>query len=411
MLVAAALALAAAAYADEAVAAPWCGTTTTENRPPAITGRSIRVVYAYPADAPDRSAERASQISADVDGIAGWWRGQDPDREPRFDRFGFACGLQVDLFVLRLSQDSATLRVDRFNRIADAVIAASGRSGYEKQLVYYDGPVDDANVCGQGGGSAEGQGVAIVYLAACSSVPTSVVAAHELLHALGALPTSGPPNSCPNDKGHVCDSKSDLLSPSTSGTPLDGMVLDVGRNDYYAHSGSWLDLQDSRWLWLVTRQVALTMSIAGKGTVESDVPGVDCASGCVTQWDAGSSITLEPLPGEGQRFVRWSGACSGTGDCNVTLSSAQAVTALFAPEAFRLVISLSGKGSVVGAGAACRVARCNRTATSYTPLRLRASSQPGWRFAGWSGGCRGVSPTCTLPMAKAAAVRARFVKR
>jgi hypothetical protein len=407
----AALALGAGTHADEALAASWCGTTTTENRPPAITGRSIRVIYAYPSDAPDRSAERAAQISTDVETVAGWWRGQDPDREPRFDRFGFACGLQADLLVLRLSQDSATLRVDRFDRIADAVVAATGRSAYEKDLVYFDGPVDNADICGQGGGTADGEGVAIVYLAACADVPSSAVAAHELLHALGAVPTSGPPNGCTGDRAHVCDSPADVMYPSTTGTPLDALTLDVGRNDYYGHTGSWLDLQDSRWLWLATRQVSLTMSINGKGSVESDVPGVDCGSGCVTQWDEGSSVVLDALAGEGQRFVRWSGACSGSGRCEVTLSSAQAVTALFAPERFGLVITLSGKGSVLGAGAACRVARCPRTAASYTPLRLRASSQPGWRFAGWTGACRGAASTCTLPMAKATAVRARFVKR
>jgi Divergent InlB B-repeat domain len=411
VLAVAAVAATAAVHADEALAAPWCGTPTTEDRPPAITGRSIRVVYAYPSDAPDRSAERAGLISSDVDEVAAWWRGQDAEREPRFDRVGFACGLQVDLIVVKLPNNAGSLLGDRFDLVADAVLAATGPSQYEKHLVYFDGPVDNPEICGQGGGTADGAGVAIVYLAACTGIPTATVVAHELIHALGAMADSGPPHACPDTRAHPCDSASDILYPEASEAALGALVLDVGRDDYYGHSGAWLDTQDSRWLWLVTRQVSLTTSIAGKGSVESDIPGLDCAAGCVTQWDTGSSISLEALAGEGQRFVRWSGACSGSGICEVTLATAQTVTALFAPERFGLVISLAGKGSVAGAGAACRVPRCQRSVTSYTPLHLRAKPTAGWRFAGWGGACKGVGVTCTIPMTKATAVRARFVKR
>ena len=357
----AALAVAAAVSAADALAAPWCGTTTTQDRPATVTGRSIRVVYAYPSDAPDRSAERAGQISADVDEVAAWWRGQDPDREPRFDKAAFSCGSQADLFVVRLPQDSASLRGNPFDRIAEAILAATGRSQYEKQLVYFDGPVDEVRICGIAFGSADGGGVAVVMLAACPSIPTAATAAHELLHALGALPQSGPPHACPDTRGHPCDSTSDILYPDASATSLGSLMLDVGRDDYYGHSGSWPDMQDSRWLRLVTHQVQLTTAVVGKGSVESDVPGIDCAASCVSEWDTGSAVSLEALAGQGQRFVRWSGACSGAGLCAVTLATAQSVTALFAPERFGLVISVTGGGTVAGAGGACRVARCQRS--------------------------------------------------
>lgn len=408
------MAVAAAVRVDVAQAvsaAPWCGTTTTQNRPAAVTGRSVRVVYAYPSDTPDRSTELAPRISADADEVAAWWRGQDPEREPRFDRVGFACGLQVDLHVVRLAQDSATLRADPFDRIVDAVLPATTGAVYEKYLVYFDGPVDKLDTCGQGGGVPDGDGLAIVYLAACAGVPSAMIAAHELLHAFGALPDTGPPNVCPGEAAHPCDSIGDVLYPEASGAPLSSYVLDVGRNDYYGHSGSWLDTQDSRWLTLVTRQISLATTIAGRGSVESDIPGIDCSVSCVTQWDAGAVVSLEALAAEGQRFVRWSGGCSGAGVCDLTLAASQSVTALFAPERFGLVIMLTGQGSVSGAGAACRVARCARNVASYAPVRLRARSRTGWRFAGWSGGCRGAAATCTVPMTKTTSVRARFVKR
>ena len=401
-----------AAGVGAARAATWCGTTTTQNRPPALTGRSVRIVYAYPSDGADQSAQVAARVSADVDEIDAWWRGQDPLREPRFDRVAFACGLQADILTVRLSDSTETLRSEavRGDRIAAGVGVAAGRSLYDKLLVYYDGPVDDAARCGEGGGSVDGDGVAMVYLGACTDIPTAVVGAHELVHAFGALADNGPPNACPATRGHPCDSTQDVLYPYASTTPLESLVLDVGHDDYYGHSGSWPDVQDSLWLRLVTQQVRLSLAVAGKGSVESDVPGIDCASSCATNWDAGSAVSLEPIPSGGQRFVRWAGGCTGTGPCALKLDGSRSVTALFAPERFGLVVSVGGKGRISGAGAPCVVPRCVRSAASYTPLRLRAAPAAGWRLAGWSGACSGRMATCTVPMTKATVVRVRFVR-
>jgi hypothetical protein len=161
----------------------------------------------------------------------------------------------------------------------------------------------------------------------------------------------------------------------------------------------------------VEQQLTLALAITGKGSVESDIPGVDCAASCETEWDAGSAVSLEALPAEGQRFVRWSGSCTGSARCAVSLRAAASVGALFAPARFGLVLSVSGRGSVFGAGTPCRVTRCLRAATSYTALRLRAIPAAGWRLTGWSGACAGRTSTCTVPMTKATAVRARFVRR
>jgi hypothetical protein len=402
----------AAQAANAARSATWCGTTTTQDRPPALTGRSIRVIYAYPSDGGDRSARLAPQLSADVDAIDAWWLAQDPAREPRFDRVAFACGPQADILTLRLSDTAATLQSSavRGDRIEAQATATTGRSPYEKLLVYYDGPVDDADLCGEGAGTPGGEGVAMVYLGACTDIPSANIAAHELLHSFGALP-AGAPHACPETPGHPCDSETDVLYPfAVPGTTLASLVLDVGRDDYYGHAGGWPDLQDSPWLRLVSQQIRLTLAIAGHGSVESDVPGVDCTASCGTDWDAGSVVALEPLAGNGQRFVRWSGACTGTGRCEVKLDAVRSVAALFAPDRFGLVVAVAGKGKVAGAGAPCAASRCVRTARSYTPLRLRATPAKGWRLAGWSGACTGRAATCTVPMTKAAAVRARFVR-
>jgi hypothetical protein len=409
----AALALTVGTGAAEArSSAPWCGTITAQDRPPALTGRSIRVIYAYPSDGGDRSGQLAPQLSADVDAIDAWWRAQDPSREPRFDRVAFPCGLQADILSLRLSDTAAVLQSSavRGDRVESQARAATGGSPYEKLLVYYDGPVDDADLCGEGAGTPGGEGIAMVYLGACTDIPTANIAAHELLHSFGALP-DGAPHACPDTRGHPCDSQVDILYPfATPGTTLASLVLDVGNDDYYAHAGGWTDLQDSPWLRLVSQQIRLTLAIAGRGSIESDVPGVDCTASCGTDWDAGSVVSLEPLPAGGQRFVRWSGACTGSARCEVKLDAARSVAALFAPERYGLVVSVAGSGKVTGAGAPCSVSRCVRTARSYTPLRLQATPARGWRLAAWTGGCTGRAATCTVPMTKATGVRARFVR-
>ncbi len=412
VVVAAAVAL-AAVLADGAGAAPWCGTTTTEDRPATVTGHSIRVVYAIPSDGADRSAERAPQISADVDEIAGWWRTQDFEREPRFDRVTFACGPQADILVFRLAEGAAALQADetRFEKITDALVRDPRQPGFDKHLVYYDGPTGPESPCGEGGGTADGAGIAIVYLAMCAAVPTEVVATHELLHAFGALPAGGPPNACPDSSGHPCDSPGDILYPYAPAARLAALALDVGRNDYYAHPGTWLDVQDSRWLRLATRQIRLALTITGGGSVEGDLPGVECSASCTTEWDQGSELVLDALPAEGQRFVRWSGACTGADSCSLTLGAERAVTALFAPERFPLTLSVVGRGSVTGTNVRCTVLRCARSASSYTTLRLVATAGTGWRFAGWSGACVRRVGACTVPMTKATSVRARFVRR
>ena len=134
-----------------------------------------------------------------------------------------------------------------FGAITNSLAATGSR--FKDYLVYYDGPSVQTDVCGVGGTRAfdEGPGVAVVLLQGCPDVPSDTIATHELLHALGALPP-GDPHPCPGDSGHPCDSPTDVLYPFASGGPLSSLVLDFNHDDYYGHSGSWPDIQDSLWL-------------------------------------------------------------------------------------------------------------------------------------------------------------------
>ena len=80
----------------------------------------------------------------------------DPGRD---DYYGHA-GAWTD------SQDSPWLvRLDgRFPSISQSLQQAGLTSSFTKYLVYYDGPSEEDNVCGQGGSAnpASGQGLAVV---------------------------------------------------------------------------------------------------------------------------------------------------------------------------------------------------------------------------------------------------------
>ena len=69
----------------------------------------------------------------------------------------------------------------------------------------------------------------------------------------------------------------------------------------------------------------------GSGSVGSSPAGIDCGSDCSEAYAVGSVVTLQASPASGSAFAGWSGACSGTGACNVTLSAAQSVVASFEP--------------------------------------------------------------------------------
>ena len=172
-------------------ASTWCGTPTTQDQAPnAVAGNAIHWLYVVPLDGGDRISTEASAMQTDAELIDSWWRGQDPTRAPRNDLTPLTCGMQLDLSDVRLTASGSQLDDDvRFDRIVAGIEAAGFRSPFVKYIVYFDGPVSDTNLCGQGGSDPAGFGVAVVYVRSCSGIAPSLVAAHELLHTLGAVPT------------------------------------------------------------------------------------------------------------------------------------------------------------------------------------------------------------------------------
>ena len=412
-------------------ATAWCGDgEAVANRPNTDLSSPdlVHVVYAIPADGTDRFSTFAPLIAADLGALDAWWRGQDPTRTPRFDYAAFPCAThagQLDLSVARLPRPASSyMAIDRGIAIANDLAALGPPS--VKTLVYYDGPVPSPYVCGttyarapQSGGTPFG--FAFVWVG--SSCPAdygsggfeAAAAGHELTHNLGAV-MSGAPHECPGENaGHVCDSPNDLLYPyGTISTTLATVTLDVGRNDYYGHSGSWWDVQDSPWLAHLP-QFGLTLSTSGgPGSVELRAPGgsVSCPPSCTEPLDNGTRIELTAVPGAGERLVSWAGSCSGAAPtCQVTMDAAKSAEAVFGEGTFAVQVRVSGKGKVTStpSGISCP-ARCSARFDAGTSVVLRARPAKRSRFAGWSALCRG-RRLCTVTAARSGTVRATFRRK
>jgi hypothetical protein len=424
---AAVLAHAGAAHA----AVPWCGNDQlSTDRPDAVGGRKVHVIYAVPADGVDRFAESASAITTDLAAITDWWRREDPSHAPRWDLFAFpGCEpgpAALDLSFVRLPRgaDAYFLHAGRLAAIATDLAAAFSDPA-KKYLVFYDGGVAPENVCGSAFGRenplAGGRfAVGGVYLQARPGHPgcgelgvggyRAMTTAHELLHMLGAVP-EGAPHACPDDHAHDCDLEPDIMRPAGFSTLLADYLLDGNHDDYYGHSGSWLDVQDSPWLAGSAPDRLLTVELvaarAGTGVI-SELTGIACPQVCTIPWPDGEVVRLEEIAGDADRFRRWEGACSGSGTCQVLMDGDKTVRAVFGPSTFRLAIRVFGRGRVTSnVRAGCR-SSCRADVFADDTVTLRAIPVRGWRFAGWRGCRPQAKPACRVKMSRNAAVSATF---
>ena len=91
------------------------------------------------------------------------------------------------------------------------------------------------------------------------------------------------------------------------------------------------------------------------------------------RYSSGTTITLTVLPESGSVFVGWSGACNGTGPCQVTMDAAKSVTATFSIGNYTIVFNSNGGSAVNNLSVPY-----HGTATAPTvPIKI------GYTFAGW----------------------------
>ena len=189
----------------------------------------------------------------------------------------------------------------------------------------------------------------------------------------------------------------------------DGKLVAAG----YASNGSDPDFAIARYANGSTLTVAKAGS--GSGTVTSTPNGIDCGATCAAGFDAGP-ITLTATPSAGSHFAGWSGACSGTGACTLTMDGDHAATATFeadppppaGPETLAVAKAGRGVGTVSSSpnGISCG-SSCTFAFVHGATVTLSAAASAASRFAGWSGACSGTA-TCSVAMSEARSVTATF---
>jgi hypothetical protein len=148
----------------------------------------------------------------------------------------------------------------------------------------------------------------------------------------------------------------------------------------------------------------------GAGTITSVPAGVACGTTCSASFPGGSAVTLTAAPDANSTFTGWSGACSGTDACVLTMDADLAVTASFAsiPRTLSVATTGTGAGTItsVPAGVACGTT-CSASFPGGSAVTLTAAPDANSTFTGWSGACSGTD-ACVLTMDADLAVTASF---
>jgi uncharacterized repeat protein (TIGR02543 family) len=157
--------------------------------------------------------------------------------------------------------------------------------------------------------------------------------------------------------------------------------------------------------------LTVSKSGTGGGTVTSSPAGIDCGATCSQAFTAGTMVTLTPTPNATSTFTSWSGACTGSGACVVTMDAAKSVTAQFdALPSNTLTVSKSGNGSGTvtssPAGIDCG-STCSSPFLTTDSVTLTPTPSAGSTFTGWSGDCTGTG-ACVVTMDQARSVTATF---
>jgi predicted outer membrane repeat protein len=152
------------------------------------------------------------------------------------------------------------------------------------------------------------------------------------IHEMAAIPGAAsaaidlwPESACLSQVPGGVPLDTDLLGerrdPST-GLPPDG----DGDGDAYCDAGS-IEITAPE----ATFTLSVTLAGVGNGVVEGGSGLIDCPADCSASFSAGTVVELQALPQAGSTFAGWSGDCSGSGACLVTLDEARSVTATFEP--------------------------------------------------------------------------------
>jgi uncharacterized repeat protein (TIGR01451 family) len=166
----------------------------------------------------------------------------------------------------------------------------------------------------------------------------------------------------------------------------------------------------------VVEPVTLTV-FNGTGRVTSAPAGIDCGGPppvlCSGRFAPGTVVTLTATPLiPGTVFLGWTGGCSGTVPCILTLGADTTVGATFSVLTYTLTVSRvgSGSGTVTSNGIACGL-DCSEAYPRNSTVSLIALPSPDSVFGGWAGCDATAFTSCTVSLTGDRTVTATFASR
>jgi len=124
-----------------------------------------------------------------------------------------------------------------------------------------------------------------------------------------------------------------------SATPADGSTFTGWTGDCAGNTTCVVKMDDTRSVTATFDEIgeasfelSVTKLGSGDGTVTSAPPGITCGDTCSATFAEGTTVTLTADANDGSTFSGWSGACSGTGSCAVTVEQVETVYATFVRE-------------------------------------------------------------------------------
>ena len=154
----------------------------------------------------------------------------------------------------------------------------------------------------------------------------------------------------------------------------------------------------------------------GGGTLTSSPSGLSCllsnlatSGSCTFAYALNTVVTVTQTPTNGSVFLNWLGACTGSGSCQVPLTSARSVQALYRLAVPGAITINAGSGSGAGnvssspGGLACTISNgvksgiCRAIFPVGSTVTLVPAVNSGSNFTGFSGACSGMTCVLTVP--------------
>lgn len=125
-----------------------------------------------------------------------------------------------------------------------------------------------------------------------------------------------------------------------------------------------------------SRTLSTGLAGTGAGTITSDSFGLGCPGWCAASFAAGTRVRLVAAPVSGSSFSGWSGACTGTASCVLTLRDARRVNA-----SFTLLPSAIARPKAIGSADRTRP-RITRVSVSPKAFHAPKNAAAGGRRGG-----------------------------